>query len=76
MGAECSVDRLDFNNDETSKQTKTDQNHKNFEISKISVIFDYKTYKDYSIRLNLFQTKLQETMKRIEITSDFKIQRG
>ena len=69
MGAECSVDRMN-NIDEDKKEEKIKKEQKQEVITSIQN-FEFKSYKEYTIKMEIFTKRVQEIMKITEMLNNF-----
>jgi hypothetical protein len=71
MGAECSADR---NIHTTIGDDYSDQKDSKYQNDEgIVNCFDFKNYKEYSNRMDLFKMKLKEIITNVELTNGFSI---
>lgn len=73
MGAECSVDRMN-NLEEIGKENgikDSDKNKTNNVDMNTIQNFDFLSYKEYYLKMEVFTKRLQEIMKIIEMLNNF-----
>lgn len=72
MGAECSVERNIVMTE--GKEQRENTNETSWDMNNMNS-FEFKNYKEYQYKMDIFKMKVKEILKKVEINNEFIYQR-